>query len=100
MVEPQCADDWVKGEVYELKRPQETFALLDEYEGCSPSDVPPLEFERTLAEVTLDSGTMLNAWVYMYRLDRTEEQRIVSGDYFDRVLDKPGHAAEGHSRSY
>jgi gamma-glutamylcyclotransferase (GGCT)/AIG2-like uncharacterized protein YtfP len=78
-----CTDDdaWVRGEVYLLNDPSSALPLLDSYEGCSPDDPLPHEFERKGVIVQLDSGRAVEAWAYIYSLETHGKARIASGDY-------------------
>jgi gamma-glutamylcyclotransferase (GGCT)/AIG2-like uncharacterized protein YtfP len=78
-----CTEDdaWVRGEVFLLNDPSSALPLLDVYEGCSPDDPPPHEFERQVVTVELDSGRSVEAWAYIYCLETRGKARIGSGDY-------------------
>jgi gamma-glutamylcyclotransferase (GGCT)/AIG2-like uncharacterized protein YtfP len=79
MLEPQCANDWVYGDVYDLGAGTTTLAELDAYEQAeSPL---PAYFERAAAEAIQPDGTRLPVWIYWYRGEVAESQRIVSGRY-------------------
>ncbi len=54
----------VHGELYRLRDPAATLAILDEYEGA--------EYERVL---------IADSWIYQFRTQPSEEIRIVSGDF-------------------
>jgi gamma-glutamylcyclotransferase (GGCT)/AIG2-like uncharacterized protein YtfP len=82
LLEAVDAADWVCGDLYELADPDHTLAVLDRYEGYSPSDAHPWLFERVPATATLADGVSRPAWVYMYRQRVREEQRIHAGDYY------------------
>lgn len=64
---PEPADE-VHGEVYRLRDPAATFAVLDEYEGDG--------FERVPVATTLGE-----AWIYRYRHKPSGAARISSGDF-------------------
>jgi gamma-glutamylcyclotransferase (GGCT)/AIG2-like uncharacterized protein YtfP len=74
-------ESWVRGEVYLLNDPFSALPLLDAYEGCSPDDPLPHEFERRAVTVQLDSGRGVEAWAYIYSLETQGKARIASGDY-------------------
>lgn len=57
-------DGEVQGELYRLNTPEVTLAVLDEYEGEA--------FERVVVK---------GAWLYQYKGDPPEEDRIASGDF-------------------
>jgi len=83
LVVNEQATDLVKGEIYELRAPSAdgTLAVLDEYEGCAPSDVEPHEYRRVLVQVTLADGPMLSAWAYVLIRALAGLTPIPSGDY-------------------
>jgi gamma-glutamylaminecyclotransferase len=61
----------VTGEVYAVD--EATLQRLDELEGH------PDAYTRELAEVVLENGTELTAWIYFY--DLTQGELIESGDF-------------------
>lgn len=71
----------VRGDVYLLERPEALLARLDRYEGCSRSARPPGEYRRERLNVTLDDGSVLTAWAYLYRYRTRAMKRITDGDY-------------------
>lgn len=74
-------DDKVHGEVYSIENRNTLLKELDRYEGCSPSDPQPHQFERQEHTVTLQNGEELLAWIYIYIQPVPVEKRIPSGDY-------------------
>lgn len=56
----------VHGEILRLENPVSAMKWLDEYEGilADPSPVP--EYRRALDCVDLDSGAVLQSWIYVY----------------------------------
>lgn len=88
----------VHGEVFQLRDPARSLAWLDAYEGITPASLhapaaqepasttrsaPPDEYERVLREVTLASGTPLQAWVYVYRNDVSGCFPVAEGRWTD-----------------
>jgi gamma-glutamylcyclotransferase (GGCT)/AIG2-like uncharacterized protein YtfP len=69
----------VYGELVELFDPAETLPLLDIYEGCSPVDKPPYEFERVTGTVITEDGQSHQVWMYVYRRPVDGLERITSG---------------------
>lgn len=57
----QQTDQWVQGQLYDLKYPPETWEWLDEYEGLH--EKPPL-YERAVTSVRTDQKVLMPAWVY------------------------------------
>ncbi len=74
----------VLGEVYENLPGQPLLPLLDRYEGCTPLDAMPHEFERRSVWIDLLSGERLRAWIYLYAGPLAHARRIPSGDYLSR----------------
>lgn len=74
----------VLGDVWELADAA-CLARLDAYEGCGPSDPPPHEYERREVEVTLERGSTLTTWTYLYAWPTEELDRIHSGDWLLHV---------------
>jgi gamma-glutamylcyclotransferase (GGCT)/AIG2-like uncharacterized protein YtfP len=77
------ADDVVFGELYRLRTPEESFATLDEYEGCGPGVTSP-GYVRQLLPVTLDDGAVNEAWTYVYNRPVAKLTRIASGRFLER----------------
>jgi len=70
----------VRGEVYRLVAPS-VLADLDRYEGCDAVDPARGLYRRARAEVVLDDGRSVTAWVYLYNRPVTALRPIASGDY-------------------
>ncbi len=68
----QSAEERVKGDVFEGIT-AELWQLLDEYEGE--------QYARELAQVTMDNGQTLEAYVYRYLLSTKSLKLIRSGDW-------------------
>jgi gamma-glutamylcyclotransferase (GGCT)/AIG2-like uncharacterized protein YtfP len=81
LLPPASAGDRVKGDLCEMNNPEAVLARLDEYEGCPLGQPEPGLFERALATVTTETGDTFQAWLYYYRQNVREEQRISSGIY-------------------
>ena len=75
--------DVVFGELYRLRTPDETFATLDEYEGCGPGIASP-QYLRQVLPVTRDDGTVSEAWTYVYTRPVAKLTRITSGRFLER----------------
>ena len=75
--------DRVRGEVYRLRDPGLILAILDEYEGCDPDSPATALYRRELADVTLDGGGQVTAWIYLYNRPTTGLQEIESGDFLN-----------------
>jgi gamma-glutamylcyclotransferase (GGCT)/AIG2-like uncharacterized protein YtfP len=77
------AGDVVFGELVRLRTPQALLATLDDYEGCGPGAASPL-YLRQVLPVTLDDGTVSEAWAYVYNRPVAKLQRIASGRFLER----------------
>ena len=87
--------DLVLGEVYALHHPRRTLQRLDVYEGCGPDDGPDAEYRRVQAEISLDSGQILVAWIYLYHRSPRGACRVASGDYLAYLDQRPGSRSGG-----
>jgi len=83
MVLSSDPEDLVIGEIHRLRDPAETLAILDEYEGAP--------YTRVTAQAQAESAESIDVWVYTYNLPVTEAQRILSGDYLDRLGTAPAY---------
>lgn len=82
MTPASTAEATVRGDVYEVTD-AETLAELDRYENAeSPL---PAHFERQTTTARLSDGRTVTVEVYWFRGSVREEQRIVSGDYAERL---------------
>jgi len=69
-------DSKVHGELFHIPLCETNVVdLLDEYEGC------PELYERTIIEVTTDTGKTIDAMVYVYQHTTQNLDPIESGDY-------------------
>jgi len=69
---PASTNEWVKGEVFEGVT-AEMFQRLDDYEGS--------DYMRQLAEVTMENGSRVAAYLYLYLLPTDGLELISSGDW-------------------
>ena len=60
----------VRGEVWRLREPERTLAILDEYEGS--------RYRRVLAPTSIPG---VEAWIYAYADEVEAGKRIESGDF-------------------
>lgn len=75
----------VTGEVYRMADSDGALNALDDYEGCSANFAPPFEFIRQTAEVMLEDGKIISAWVYLYNGPVKNKPEILLGDYLHDV---------------
>ena len=74
-------DAWVHGELFTLDDPSKILPVLDAYEGCSPDDPHPHEFERVQLQVITETGERQLAWTYAYKGPTANKPVIASGDF-------------------
>ncbi len=78
----------IKGEIVMIKNPRKVMALLDEYEGYNPKEIKTSEYLREKAQVKLEDGKEVEAWVYWYNLPVEGKRRIRHRDYLDYLKKK------------
>lgn len=83
-VKTEAAGARIIGELYELPDPATMLPPIDRYEGCSPTDPEPHEFQREVVDVTMEEGGVTSAWIYWYQPEPLG-RRLASGDYLQRV---------------
>jgi gamma-glutamylcyclotransferase (GGCT)/AIG2-like uncharacterized protein YtfP len=74
-----AGNDWVTGEVYQLRDPETTLYELDVYEGATARSDD--EFERSLVVVTLADERDIEVWTYLYRGSLAGARLLPPGDY-------------------
>ena len=84
-----ASDTRVRGEVYEIERPDLVLPVLDEIEGYRLDEPEASLYNRVKTRVTLDHGEMLDAWAYFYNAPLGRAQRIESGDYLEHLKVTP-----------
>jgi len=73
--------EWVHGEVFELRQPAADLEVLDEVEGFTPGAPEQSEFVRAITAVMLNSGARQSCWIYWLGPGQGSRRRIASGDY-------------------
>lgn len=71
----------VHGEVYCLLQPETVLQTLDAYEECSVDFPQPHEYQRAQQTITLSTGKLMTAWVYLYQHPVSRHKIIENGDY-------------------
>lgn len=69
----------IRGAVFLLEEPDEVLRALDGYEGVEPGEEGL--FRRGVAEVRLDEGRRVRAWIYWYNRDPEGLPVIPGGDW-------------------
>ena len=77
------ANDVVFGELFRLHTPQASLVTFDDYEGCGPGVASP-QYLRQVLPVTLDDGTVSEAWTYVYNRPVATLKLITSGRFLER----------------
>ncbi|MGA0934890.1 MAG: gamma-glutamylcyclotransferase family protein [Pseudohongiellaceae bacterium] len=75
--------DIVIGEVQAFTGGEATLLATDQYEECAPDSPRPHLYRRVRDIATLQDGSTLAAWVYLYALPVDESRLIRSGDFLD-----------------
>lgn len=70
----------VVGDVFLINDSERIFRILDEYEGT--------EFSRKKDIVKLESGKLVNAWIYWYNLKPDKRRIIKYKDYLNYLKNK------------
>jgi gamma-glutamylcyclotransferase (GGCT)/AIG2-like uncharacterized protein YtfP len=78
-----ATDARVWGEVYEMMHPAIVLGALDELEGYTPSEPEASLYTRKPTPVTMDDGSVVEAWAYFYNAPLGRAERIESGDYLE-----------------
>ena len=76
-------DARVRGEVYEMTNPAAVLDALDEIEGYTSKEPATSLYTRRLTPVTIDDGSVIDAWAYFYNGPIGYAERIPSGDYLE-----------------
>lgn len=87
---PTSEDNFITGELYELKEAGEfewAIEQLDDYEGLNPAQGETELYKRELAEAFYDNQSV-HAWMYWYTGDISGRSLIPSGGIFDYMTDK------------
>jgi gamma-glutamylcyclotransferase (GGCT)/AIG2-like uncharacterized protein YtfP len=78
-------DSRVWGEVHQMLDSDAVLESLDEIEGFSMSEPDSSLYTREAIPVTLENGSVANAWVYFYNAPLGRAERIASGDYLEHL---------------
>jgi gamma-glutamylcyclotransferase (GGCT)/AIG2-like uncharacterized protein YtfP len=85
----------IRGEVFELPGDQSALTSLDHYEEFDPAKPTSSLFVRRTWPVTMDDGTRLRCWVYVYNGDMKSAQPVRSGRYLRRRSTPRSRSARG-----
>ncbi len=72
------------GEVFRLPDDGATLDALDAYEEFDPENICASPFIRRIRQVTLEDGSKLDCWIYVYNGRVSTTTLIKSGDYMWR----------------
>ena len=78
----------VRGEIYRMTDAPPVLEVLDEIEGYRPDAPDSSLYTRIVTEVTVDDGSVVEAWVYFYNAPLGRAPRIDSGDYLEYLRTK------------
>jgi gamma-glutamylcyclotransferase (GGCT)/AIG2-like uncharacterized protein YtfP len=76
--------DIVFGELYRLRVGDALLRELDMYEACGEGFAEPTEYVRQMLSVTLDDGSAVDAWTYVYNWPVEGMPRIASGRFVEK----------------
>jgi gamma-glutamylcyclotransferase (GGCT)/AIG2-like uncharacterized protein YtfP len=74
---PQTEEDWVSGEVFRLRKPADTLAVLDAYEAA--------DYRRVVRRVILTEGRVVGCWVYLFAKPLARHRRVEAGAWHNRA---------------
>jgi gamma-glutamylcyclotransferase (GGCT)/AIG2-like uncharacterized protein YtfP len=75
--------DTVFGELYRLRAHEALLREFDMYEACGEGFPEPTEYVRKMLKLTLEDGTVSEAWTYLYNWPVTRLPRIASGRFLE-----------------
>jgi gamma-glutamylcyclotransferase (GGCT)/AIG2-like uncharacterized protein YtfP len=76
------------GDLFFLAEAKGTLELLDLYEAIDPNFPEDSEFVRKQSKVRLDSGTVIDAWIYWYHGEPGKGKAIRHKDYLNYLKNK------------
>ena len=80
-----ATDGRVWGEVHAMLDQDAVLPALDEIEGYSAHETATSLYTRERIPVTLEDGSVVQAWVYFYNAPLGRAERIESGDYLQHL---------------
>lgn len=72
-------DQFVCGEIFELRAPEATLQWLDAYEGVAREGGKSNEYRRCKMSISRSDRVNLEAWVYVYQFEVKKASLIASG---------------------
>jgi gamma-glutamylcyclotransferase (GGCT)/AIG2-like uncharacterized protein YtfP len=82
---------FIVGELYKIKNNNAfnfVIAQLDDYEGLNAEAHETTLYKREICSIAIDSTTTINAWIYWFCGDITNQPIIEHGDVLQYFLDK------------
>lgn len=76
LIKPSGESELADGEVWRLADAEQAFRWLDPYEGIPPGQLIGPGYERITERVTLESGSIIEAWLYRYISPAATARRI------------------------
>jgi gamma-glutamylcyclotransferase (GGCT)/AIG2-like uncharacterized protein YtfP len=76
-------DGVVRGEVFAVSHPDIVLGALDAFEEYRPAKPQSSLYIRQRTPVTMDDGTIVEAFAYFYNAPLGRAERITSGDYLE-----------------
>lgn len=81
LVATEAGNDWVTGEILQLKEPSHTFQWLDAYEDAATDGDIPAMYTRAVRDVLLRGIEPVQVQVYLYLPSVEGVQPVVGGDW-------------------
>ena len=78
------ANEYVWGNILKMKDPECVLKELDCYEGMEDDDC---EYDRKIISIETNNSIM-NCWVYIYRLNTRNKVKITGGNYLKYLGNK------------
>ena len=83
-------EDKVRGEIYQMYRPELLLPVLDYYEMMDPAQPAANEYNRSLLPIR-SAGQIMECWTYIYQQSVAGLPKITSGDYRSYFSQNPNH---------
>lgn len=81
----------IRGELYEVNNHREqsfVMAQLDDYEGMHPDEGEDTYYRREIVKVNCKTGSEVEAWIYWYNKDISNQPILESDNLKDYLVDK------------
>ena len=80
--------DFVYGTIFKMNHSESVLDVLDGYEDFDANNPEFSLFKREIITATLQDGSKLKAWIYLYNQPINKLKEISSGDYLKEIKKK------------